>query len=168
MVENIYIDFSSLANQLLHSQLNFLLEFGPGWLELSNITSIRHDFPTISFDYSLAKTLDNEDILYKALSFGIIRTIYILGLDIFKFFLPTLNIALYILKPAPLTINFCFIPPRPQIVNKTKTGVILVAYHVIFICERAKKFKRRIYHDKRNFSAKDIYKRTHGIAVFYE
>lgn len=106
--------------------------------------------------------------LYKALSFGIIRTIYILGPDKFKFFPPTLNIALSILKPAPLTIKFCSIPPSPQLVNKTKNGVILLVYHVIFICEGANKFKRRIYLEKRNFSAKDIYKPTHEIAVFYE
>ena len=67
-----------------------------------------------------------------------IRTIYIFSLDISKFFPPTLNRALSIIKPTPLIINFCFIPPRPQITNKTKIGVILPPYHVIFICERAK------------------------------
>lgn len=79
-----------------------------------------------------------------------------------------MNRALSILKPAPLIIIFCSIPPRPQIVNKTKIGVNLLAYHIIFICEGAKKFKRRNYYDKCSFSAKDIYKRTHEIAAFYE
>ena len=126
---------------MFDSQLNFLLEFGPSWSELNNITALRHNFPIISFDYSLAKTIDNEDILYKALSFEMIQTIYIFSQDRFKFFPPTLNRALATISEAPLVINFNSTPPRPQIINKTKTGVILPAYHVIFICEGAKKYR---------------------------
>ena len=153
---------------MFDSQLNFFLEFGPSWSELNNITALRHNFPTISFDYSLAKTIDNEDILYKALSFGMIRIIYIFSQDRFKFFPPTLNIVLSTIRQAPLVINFNSIPHRPQVINKTKTSVILPAYHVIFICEGAKKYKRRFYHDRPNFSAKDLYRRTHEMAAFYK
>lgn len=49
-----------------------------------------------------------------------------------------------------------------------KIGVIILAYHFIFISEGVKKFRRRIYHDKPNFSTKDLYRRTHDMSVFYE
>ena len=168
ITENLYPNLVSFPNQLFDSQLNFLLEFRPSWSELNNITALRHNFPTISFYYSLAKTIDNEDILYKALSFGTIRTIYIFSQDMFKFFPPTLDRALATITEAPLVINFNSLPLRPQVINKTKTSVILPAYHVIFICEGAKKHKRRFYHDRPNFSARDLYRRTHEIAAFYE
>lgn len=53
--------------------------------ELRNMTALIHDFPTISFDYSLAKTLNNKDLLFKALAFGMIKTIYLFNIDRFKF-----------------------------------------------------------------------------------
>lgn len=120
IVETLYRDFISVANDIFYSQLNFLIEFGPGWFELTNITSLRHDFSTISFEYSLTKTLDNEDILFKALRSGTIRTIYLFSFDRFKFFPPILNRALSILKLTSLLINFNSLPARPQIINKKK------------------------------------------------
>lgn len=79
-----------------------------------------------------------------------------------------LNGALFIIKPTALLINFSSLPPKPQIVNKMNGGVILPAHYAILISEGAKKFRRKIYHDKPSFSTKDIYRRTHEIAVFYE
>lgn len=60
IVETLYQDYVSVANQIFNHQMNFLVELRPGLLELKNITAITNDFLTISFDYSLAKTLDNE------------------------------------------------------------------------------------------------------------
>lgn len=57
--------------------MNFLIEFGPGWLKLINFTTLRHDFLIILFDYFLAKTLEDKNLLFKALCFGMIRTIYL-------------------------------------------------------------------------------------------
>ena len=34
--------------------------------------------------------------------------------------------------------KFSFLPPRPQVINKMKIGVILLAYHFIFISEGVK------------------------------
>lgn len=131
IIESLYQDFVSVANQIFSSQMNFLMEFRPGWSELRNSTALRHNFSTVSFNYSLAKTLNNENLLFEALSFRMIRTIHLFSLDIYKFFPLILNRALSILTQAPLLINFISLPPRPQIINKKKIGVILLAYHLI-------------------------------------
>lgn len=74
IIESLYQDFVSVANQII--------EFRPGWSELRNSTALRHNFSTVSFNYSLAKTLNNENLLFEALSFRMIRTVYLFSLDI--------------------------------------------------------------------------------------